>query len=172
MLPCPACLPATSLLPAQPLALPRLGELDFHTHTHTPSQCVREVCRLAKRLPAVCLPPYLLPALPLSSSSLSLCHSSNRWQLVDFLCGNSHAKTKPISPFICGRRQLPVGPVAAPFSTLSLSVSPPFFCVFVLCALFFFACFSFSFSHFHAELGCRRTNAPSKEINNRLLDYE
>lgn len=114
-----------------------------HTHTHTLNVCVNWRGKLAKRLPAVCLPTSLC-CLPPSLACLLLLllappFIEPRWQLVDFLCGNSHAKTKPISPFICGR-QLRRCRSAFLFSALPLS---PFlflslFSLFVLCARFFF----------------------------------
>lgn len=121
------------------------------THTHTLNVCVSWRGKLAKRLPAVCLPTSLCclpPSLPwLLLLLLAPPFIEPRWQLVDFLCGNSHAKTKPISPFICGR-QLRRCRSAFLFSALSLS--PPFsfsfspfslclFCVLVFfCQLFLF----------------------------------
>lgn len=158
----------SSLLPGTTSTQTRHSRLP-HTHTHTLNVCVSWRGKLAKRLPAVCLPTspsaasrLLLPCLLLLL--LAPPFIEPRWQLVDFLCGNSHAKTKPISPFICGR-QLRRCRSAFLFSALSLSPFL-FLSLFVLCARFFFA--SFSFSHFYAELGCLQLG---KEINNRLLDF-
>lgn len=128
------------------LPLPRLGILDFHTHTL--NVCVSWRGKLAKRLPAVCLPasPLLYPpSLPcLLLLLLAPPFIEPRWQLVDFLCGNSHAKTKPISPFICGR-QLRRCRSAFLFSALPLS---PFlflslFSVCFVCSFFFLPAFPF-----------------------------
>lgn len=141
-----------------------------YTHTYTLNVCVSWRGKLAKRLPAVCLPTSLCclpPSLPcLLLLLLAPPFIEPRWQLVDFLCGNSHAKTKPISPFICGRqlRRCRSAFLFSPHS-FSLSLYLSFLSVCFVCS-FFFA--SFSFSHFYAELGCLQLG---KEINNRLLDF-
>lgn len=146
MLPCPACLPATSLLPAQPLALPRLGELDFHTHTHPLNVCVRCADLPSVCLPSACLPTSCLPCPSPPALSRSAIHRTDGNLLI--FCVEIHMqKPNQFRPSFAGAASCRSAQSLLPFP-LSPSQSLRPFSVCLFCVLFFSPAFPFPFHIF------------------------
>lgn len=171
MLPC--CLPTvSSLCPSSclclALPLPRLGILDFHTHTNTHPQCVRELEGETCQASACRLLAYLPPSAPPASPSRSTIHRTDG-NLLNFCVEIHMQKPNQFRPSFAGASC----DVASCRSAFLSFIPTPFFhsssfspSLYLFCVLFFFT--SFSLSHFYAELGCLQLG---KEINNRLLDF-